>query len=635
MSYNKKSPERKTSKQSQTSWWYLLPGMLMLGLVPLIVRYRQYSLHMEDFAWVSETDSADFFLYYKMVAIIILSAVMLFIIAGRLFMDGGKAKFSKAFIPMFVYALFVIISAIASQYSYFVTHGIREQFEPVWVLLSYTVMAYYVFYFINSERDIEIIFRAMFVGCIVITLLGVFQYFELDFFKSSLGKKLIMPRKYWDRPITFNFAPGRAYVTLYNPNYVGMYVSLMLPCLAAWMFTRKKKLHLIAPALLVVGQIITLVASEAKNGIVALAAGIVLYAIALCIRMVKKPAVLAGIAAGGLVLAAGVFFVGDRVVDHALSNGIKGMFQHETLQQEKLLEKIETGEDVTVYYNDNVIHVSLSVDLQSGYAYYVFKDENGADVPWVMDSESEMAYFQDDRYKGMAVFTTMYNEDSNVVLLGLYFNDSSLGEEQNKYFYFSNMVAEDGLYYAYNQKAGFIRLEESEAGLFADQPGLFSGRGFIWSRSIPLLKEHLLTGFGPDTFEIAFPQDDMIAMRRGGYAFSTITKPHNLYLQIGVNTGVVSLIAFLVFYLIYLGWSVRLYYVRRVQGNLFHFGVGIFCSATAYMISGIINDSTVCVAPIWWCMMGMGIAINLLAEQQLEPRKEKQAEETGKSGKNE
>lgn len=628
MSYNKKNREK--IKETKTSWWYLLPGMLMVGLVPLIMRYHAYQLHMEDFAWVTDTESVDFFLYYKSIAIIILSAVMLFIIAGRLFMDGGKAKFSKAFIPMFVYALFVIISAIASEYSYFVLRGIREQFESVWVLLSYTVMAYYVFYFTNSERDIEMMFRALFAGCIVITLIGVFQYFGMDFFKSTLGQKLILPSKFWDKlvgTLTFTFEEGRAYVTLYNPNYVGMYASLMIPCLGAWMFTRKKKLHLIAPVILLAGQIITLIAAKAKNGIVALVVGIVLYAAALCIRMVRKPAVLAGIAVGGLALAGGIFFVGDNIMNHALSDGIKGIFVHEETQQDKLLEKIETGDDITVYYNNNILHITMDIQLDSGYVYYQFRDENGNDVPWVLDSESQMAYFEDDRYKGLGVFYTMYNDESDIVLLGLYFNDPSLGEERNKYFYFTNMVSEDGKYYAFNQKAGFIDLEQSEAGLFDDQPMLFSGRGFIWSRTLPLLKKYLFVGSGPDTFEIAFPQDDMIAMRRGGYAFSTITKPHNIYLQIGVNTGVISLIAYLLFYLIYMVWCIKLYYVRRVEGNLFHYGVGIFCSTSAYMISGIINDSTVCVAPIWWCMMGMGIAINLMAE--------KHVVNTGKSEKNE
>ena len=33
-----------------------------------------------------------------------------------------------------------------------------------------------------------------------------------------------------------------------------------------------------------------------------------------------------------------------------------------------------------------------------------------------------------------------------------------------------------------------------------------------------------------------------------------------------------------------------------------------------YLISGIINDSTITVAPIYWCLMGIGLAINHLVK---------------------
>ena len=33
-----------------------------------------------------------------------------------------------------------------------------------------------------------------------------------------------------------------------------------------------------------------------------------------------------------------------------------------------------------------------------------------------------------------------------------------------------------------------------------------------------------------------------------------------------------------------------------------------------YLVSGIINDSTITVAPIYWCLMGIGFAINRLVK---------------------
>lgn len=78
-------------------------------------------------------------------------------------------------------------------------------------------------------------------------------------------------------------------------------------------------------------------------------------------------------------------------------------------------------------------------------------------------------------------------------------------------------------------------------------------RGYIWSRTIPILPDYLVLGAGPDCFLYEFPQDDILGKL---YAYGTgsivVDKPHNLYLQIFVNEGGIALLAFLaVAYLIY------------------------------------------------------------------------------------
>ena len=39
-------------------------------------------------------------------------------------------------------------------------------------------------------------------------------------------------------------------------------------------------------------------------------------------------------------------------------------------------------------------------------------------------------------------------------------------------------------------------------------------------------------------------------------------------------------------------------------------GVSIFIGTIAYLITGISNDSTITVAPIYWVLIGIGIALN-------------------------
>lgn len=608
------------------SRWFLLPAALMLAVVPLIMYYYKFDNDLVQFGWIHSDKTIDFFLYYKMVAIIILGVIMLCIIAGRLFMEGSKIKFSTAFIPMLVYALFIIFSAVASKYPRFVNGGIRDQFESVWALLSYCIMTYYCFLFINNEKDVETIFFWLFIGSTVIMIIGVFQFFKLDIFRSDFGQQLIIPRSKWDELIypanvdekmTFTFPPGRAYVTLYNPNYVGMYVSIMTPCLAAWMVTRKKRIHLIAPAVLVAGLFVVLYSAGAKNGVVALLLGGVLYAIAYRRVFLKKPL----ICIGALAVIVVFFFVCDNALNNSITNGIKGLFNKGNNRiAEAKLEKIETrDEDIVVYYDGNELHITYDVDDEGSYLYAEATDQEGNPVLYDIDGEGK-ASFTDERFSGIKIFTSRA-DNVDVLLLTVFVDDGSIINSYPDFdyreFHFSNQVTEDRSYYNYNSVGNFVKMETSETGLFADNPDLFSGRGYLWSKTLPLLKNYIIVGSGPDTFEIVFPQNDSVSMRQGGYGGMVITKPHNLFLQIGINTGVVSLIAYLAFYLIYFIWSFKLFIIKAPESYMAHMGVGILCGTFGYIISGVINDSTVCVAPIYWCLMGIGIAINFYCEREV------------------
>ncbi|HMA60603.1 MAG TPA: hypothetical protein VKN64_09940 [Halanaerobiales bacterium] len=58
-------------------------------------------------------------------------------------------------------------------------------------------------------------------------------------------------------------------------------------------------------------------------------------------------------------------------------------------------------------------------------------------------------------------------------------------------------------------------------------------RGFIWSRSLPLLKETWLLGFGADTYPIYFPQDDNVGkLITFDKTRKIMDKPHNMYLRL-------------------------------------------------------------------------------------------------------
>jgi len=96
-----------------------------------------------------------------------------------------------------------------------------------------------------------------------------------------------------------------------------------------------------------------------------------------------------------------------------------------------------------------------------------------------------------------------------------------------------------------------------------NNPAFGSGRGYIWSRTIPMMKDTLFLGHGADTFSIYFPQDDYIGKFNSG-TFSNVVnilidKPHNMYFGIIIGTGGISLLALLALWCIYLVQSFMLY----------------------------------------------------------------------------
>jgi len=138
-----------------------------------------------------------------------------------------------------------------------------------------------------------------------------------------------------------------------------------------------------------------------------------------------------------------------------------------------------------------------------------------------------------------------------------------------------------------------------------------SGRGFIWSRSIPLLWDYFFRGAGVDSFALVFPNHDFI----GKYlAYGTgnifVDKAHNFYLQTAINTGFFSLLALLAVFAIYF-WRTFSVLFSRYENDYKTLGLrfGIMLSVVAYLITMIANDSTPSVSPVFWGLLGLGYSL--------------------------
>lgn len=144
-----------------------------------------------------------------------------------------------------------------------------------------------------------------------------------------------------------------------------------------------------------------------------------------------------------------------------------------------------------------------------------------------------------------------------------------------------------------------------------------SNRGHIWNKTIPLLGKHAFMGSGANTYMFEVSQEDYISQNYVYGANSYDVKAHCWYLQQWVETGLLGTLALLVFLFWYLVQSVRIYRRVDLHESISWVGFGLFAAVLVYMIAGIANDSNVCTAPVFWGMLGLGLAVNrMLVEKE-------------------
>lgn len=610
----KKKPVNIPRTEKPLHWAYMLPVILVLTVIPLITLYKKYETNLADFDWFTPAaEGPEFFLYYKMCALIALGVYILVVIIARCVFYEEKFVWEKTLTPLAVYTVLVILSTVFSPYKEYSLNGSFEQYEPVWVLVTYSLIAYYFYMNINSELRTKKAMKWLLVGVSIVCLLGLTQVLKIDFFRTELGQDIITGPDYdvaTEGKLTFSFELGRVYATLYNPNYVGSYVVLFVPLLLAFLTCAKKWGERIVYVAITLALLVCLFGSQSRAGII----GIVVSLIALAFferkYLIKNWKVTLAAVVVLVVAFAGV----DTLNGHVLSSRLKELAAPSVPEAYALRNIYTNDEDITVDYNGNELHVSWSHDDASGAYQYAILDEKGDTVPSGID-ENGVITISDERYPGICVYTVGIVED--VIGFAIVIDGQP--------WYFTNLYTPIDGYCTYSATGRFMKLSQPEGTPYLEEHyHAFNMRGYIWSKTIPLLKKYFFLGSGADTFIIAFPNDDLVGMYNSGHANEIITRPHCWYLQMAVNTGVLSLVSFLVFYLMYFVGSIRLYWKMEDRSYLAKTGVAILCATIGYMVVAVINDSIVCVAPLYWALLGIGLAINakLRRERKVEVKGE-------------
>lgn len=623
-------------------WLQVLPIAVWTAVVIMIVRMASYERNMTQFYWSSGGDElADFFSYYKMIAILIITALVILMVLFRFVTQSFSIKKSSLYIPMIVYAAFVLISYAASEYKDFSLIGYVDRFEGTLVLLAYMFMLFYTINTVSTEKHVKFIVYLTGITSAMLGLLGLSQGLDRDFFRTALGQKLISPNSMLESGYTidemidqaaangreffeFTFQNRQIYQTVYNINYVSFYLTLLIPLFGLifiHLFNKgkdEKPWKTVLFGLLFALLIYNLIGSASSGGFFGMAIVVLLALILLNKKIInwwKPVAILLVITA----IVGGITF--DRWLPE-ISNAVAGLNANHVTSDENV-ESALTGHLDYIDTVDYEIRVSidgreLAVSVNPETISMSVKDTEGNAVGMQMIDETTRAcIINDDAFTNVTLQPALDSE-KNVYLI-MHTNNP---HEQDWVF----AVTSSGIYYR-NGIGKLVDLDVVPWIGFENNLSFGSGRGYIWSRSLPMMKDTMLVGYGADTYCLYYPHIDYV----GKYNcpnYSTkidiiVDKPHNMYMAMWIGTGMFSFLAFAAIVMLYFIQSVKTYWRRKPETFLEFVGIGIFLGVIGFAATGLVDDSTVSVMPMFYGLLGTGVAVNMMLLDGKSPYKGK------------
>lgn len=596
-------------KNNEEPWYSIIP-IILVSLVPLIVHGKLLELRGDYYKyWTGAANSLDIFSYYKSWAIIILAIAALIVFIIKLSTKSIEIRKNHIYIPLFTYMICVILSSIFSEYGQISLFGFVERYEGVMVICAYLVIFFICANLFDKKSEFKAVLISIIVSAILIGTIGIFQYFGHDFFKTSLGNSILISKGLGIKSegIKFNFGAKIIYSTLYHYNYVGSYMAMIFPLTFTMTILLKNKFYKIILGIVSFLMFLNLILCHSRAGIIGGVVATIVLAIILRRYIIKNWKYALGL----LVLVIVTFIGFNKYSDGMLANRVASL-----LKDGESIRKVNSGFYIKDIYSENnklkVETSKFSFNVVNEGKKLGFTDENNKPIDFELDSKNNSILLKDSKYSDVHITFTdlsLNNENNNMEL--------NLANSKLPIF------IDNGKFEFSDKRKGNVEIKKVDKFGFEGKERLGSARGYIWSRGIPLIKNNVLFGYGPDTFAAVFPQTDFMGKIIAYDTSSMIVdKAHNLYLQQAVNTGLISLIAFLAMFVMYIIDSFKIYFKNDFSDFYSVIGLAILTAVCGYLGAGCFNDSVVSVAPVFWVLFGIGVSVNYKLKNNDEQKNE-------------
>ncbi|WP_295153040.1 O-antigen ligase family protein [uncultured Ruminococcus sp.] len=508
-----------------------------------------------------------------------------------------------------VYALLLIVSGILSEHKELVMMGVVKQYEGLLGVLGYLIIFLAAMNYFCDTKSLERFSTAMILTTLAASIFAVMEYCGHPLQQTDIMAHLMAPADKYELAKKLHSTSDNVHITFFNSNYFGSFCGLMFPMAAAFgLGSRnivKKILGCVAAAGIAVGAVL----SNSTAGLYAVAAGcgllFIIYIVYWCRNKISRVQSLIAFVCVAAVGAGGFTFVMKNNDDMAarfykvVNNGSANKEAPEEYRERikgthYVLKEIRQGEHSLELddYSGNTLTVTANVNDSGKPTGVYFSDTDGNKLETYVDDD-DCTCFRDERY------TNANFKFSNTDKLYI-----DLGYEKKMVFQYEDEKFKPYVHSLYTQDT--INTYKGPEYFKKDLSAL-SGRYFIWGTTMSFLDECILIGKGSGNYVTYFPQYDYVSLLE---VYDTpamvVNKPHNWYLGVAVDSGVISLIVLLVLLGAFLVKGFGAVVLHPVKDRFLHLRLGLYVAVIAYMIVGIINDSYVCVSPVFWFIFGVG-----------------------------
>lgn len=596
--------------------------------------HKSYYTEDEKLLFSSNTEGVyDIFLYWKMVLTIAVSIILLILLLVSIIkynykiFDFNRLSDKIILICLVIYTVCTVMSYVCAQYRQLALTGGVNSFEGTIVLLSYVVLFLAGRYIVQKCDYHHIEYIAMFNAILLLVL----SLIEVNY--KSIAELVLR------RAVETDY-PGMLCITFYNPSYCAGFIIILLSVCLYYYSVSKRFIKNAVWCCLSVTTLMCGFLTRSSAAFYILIFEMAVFVVVMAVTFIRN-----------------IKNVHSQNTIHNNIAANAGMNVKANIANKNTVVLIKT---ISIVVGITAI---LLIDLCAG--GHIFNSVKSASV------NATTAIHKSDYYKvnnielnGSEVCIT---GDNNKLVCGIdsdntiYFTDEtghiiSVSSQGDKLIFpepysvvqariWNNMLCLD---LGYKGELRFLMYNNtfypalSDGSVVKDisartnvatgrYDNLFTGRGYIWRNTLPIIRNTLVFGHGAGTFEMYFKQFDFVGLLNSqGNVDLIVDKPHSLYLQIACNQGLLCSAAVVALVITVIVTNI-LAVIRKAKGqalsekysektadkdinkndhhkddyNNIHINIFAVLLIAAFMVFELITDSNITVNPIMVVIAGM------------------------------